>query len=273
MVADFWDAMEEAERIRTLMLLGLEELTKALEREEAHLGVSRDAADLAASQARSLQAAYERSEWARAELTSESPHANAQALISMNSALDAMVEELVKHWRSFHIERIIDDFLTKGRQAVGDAAADEIDPKVLTAVEKVVRREVDRRVPKALQPRGSGVSRYEKPLKRVGWGEPEDRPIPADLDTALTELGTLRDVLVHRAGRVDEGARDQAPTLPYDIGQFVRISRDDYRRYSAAVRCYAAEIVYRGFRNWPEVSDDRDGPDLLRWRDYVRVNA
>ncbi len=68
----------------------------------------------------------------------------------------------------------------------------------------------------------------------------------------------------------DEAALEQAPTLRYRAGQFVRISREEYRRYSAAIRCYAQEISMRG---WPEVTDERDGPDLARWRDYVRVNA
>lgn len=261
MIADFWDAMEEAERVRTLSLMGLHELTSALEREEARLGVRRDADGLDADAAATLQAAYERTEWAKAELANECPHGNAQALISMNSALDAMVEELVKHWRSFHVERIGHKMLAKGRQAGGEA------------VEDAIRQEVDRIVPKASKPRGSGIARYEKPLRRFGWGASADRPIPDDLNAALTELGALRDVLVHRAGRVDETALEQAPTLRYGVGQFVRISREDYRQYSAAIRCYAEEISFRGMRGWPEVTDERDGSDLARWRDYVRVNA
>jgi len=140
-------------------------------------------------------------------------------------------------------------------------------------VEDVVGREADRMVPKAVKQQGSGIARYERPLRRVGWGAPEDRPIPEDLNVALTELGALRDVLVHRAGRLDDTALKQAPTLRYRRGQLVRISREDYRRYSAAIRCYAQEVSFRGIRGWPEVTDKRDGPDLARWRDYVRINA
>jgi hypothetical protein len=272
LVADFWDAMEEAERVRTLGLMGLHELTSALEREEASLGVRRDADDLDAAAAAMLQAAYERAEWAKAELANESPHGNAQALISMNSALDAMVEELAKHWRAVQVERIVDEMLAKGRRSAGDAV-ESVDARVVAAVEDAVRAEVDRIVPKALKPKGSGIARYEKPLRRVGWGAPADRPIPEDLDAALAELGALRDVLVHRAGRVDEPALEQAPTLRYRAGHFVRISRQEYREYSAAIRCYAQEITFRGMRGWPEVNDERDGPHLARWRDCVRVNA
>jgi hypothetical protein len=131
---------------------------------------------------------------------------------------------------------------------------------------------VDEKVPKALRPRGSGIARYEKPLKRIGWQAPEDRLVPDDLDAALTELGALRDVLVHRAGRVEEKALAEAPTLDYKVGGFVRISRSDYRTYSAAVRCYALEISFRPMRSWPGVTDAQL-PDLVNWRAYVQVNA
>lgn len=272
MMADFRDAMEEAERVRTLSLLGLHELTEALNREEARLGVQRDSSTLTGEQARSLQKAWERAEWAGAELANESPHSNAQALISMNSALDAMVEELVKHWRTVHVDHTTATILAKGMQAVPEAAA-QAQPEVLEAVQEVVRSEAERMVPKALRPKGTGVVRYEKPLGRIGLAAPEDRPVPPDLDQALAELNAVRDVLVHRAGRVDAKALELAPSLRYEEGQFVRLSRADFRIYSAAIRCYASEIGFRGIRAWPEVTDERDGPDLANWRDYVMINA
>lgn len=272
MIADFWDAMEEAERVRTLGIFGLHELTHALEREEARLGVKHDSGQLDSQTRTELQAAWERAEWARAELENESPHSNAQALISMNSALDAMVEELVRSWREVQIDQITKNFLANARDDVPEAEA-ELTPQIYDALKEATRSQVERRVPKALRPTGSGISRYEKPLRRVGLAAPVDRPIPADLDTAFIELGALRDVLVHRAGRLDQLALDQAPSLRYKIGQFVRLSREDYRTYSAAIRCYAVEIGFRGIRRWPEVSDEEDGPDLANWRQHVRVNA
>lgn len=258
--------------MRTLGLMGLEELTHSLEREEQRLDVKRDSQELTAAQGRSLQAAFERTEWSKAELANESPHANAQALISMTSALDAMVEELVKHWREVLVERIARHVLDKSREQA-HTAWNGADPRVLEAVEDVIRREAERMVPSALRPAGKGADRYEKPLARIGLEAPSDRPIPPDLDATLAELGALRDVLVHRAGRVDERALQHAPDLPYKAGQLVRLSRQDYRRYSAAIRCYAQEICFRGIRSWPETSDEDDGPNLEGWRDYVLVNA
>lgn len=189
MMADFWDAIEEAERIRTLTEMGLRELTLALEREEERQGVKHDATEIPPAAAPLLQAAWERAEWARAEVANQSPHSNAQALISMNSALDAMIEQLVKHWRGFQVKRITDEIIEKGKAAVPEAAT-ELNPKQLDALKQVVRDLVDEKVPKALRPKGSGISRYEKPLRRIGWQAAEDRPIPRDLDLALTELGS-----------------------------------------------------------------------------------
>ena len=56
MVADFWDAMEEAERTRMLGVLGLHELTKTLEREEREQGITREDADLDPNVVNRLQA-------------------------------------------------------------------------------------------------------------------------------------------------------------------------------------------------------------------------
>jgi len=45
-VADFWDSMEETERVHTLGVWGLHELTRSLEREEQRLGTSRTDSDI-----------------------------------------------------------------------------------------------------------------------------------------------------------------------------------------------------------------------------------
>ncbi len=53
-----------------------------------------------------------------------------------------------------------------------------------------------------------------------------------------------------------------APSLRYADGDFVRVMRDDYRRYVAAVRTYGAEVVWRFARGIA----DLDPPDLANWR-------
>lgn len=272
MVADFWLAMEEAERVRFLSILGLDELRHALEREEARLGVSRQDADLFDDVARTLQAAWERGEMARIEIETGHPHLNAQALLSMNSALDALVEEFVPSMRDIFVHALIDQAVARAEEQEPDAAG-KLTRDMRERIREAAHAVLAQKLPKLERLRDSGIERYERLLAQVGLVAPTDRPIPDDLDQALTELGALRDVLMHRAGRVDAKALEQAPSLPYSDGELVRISDADYRMYSAAIRCYSQEILFRSVRRWPEASDDKDGFRLTDWRDYYRVGA
>lgn len=52
----------------------------------------------------------------------------------MNSALDAMVEELVKRWREVQVDRITQQLVAEGREAAGEAAS-EVDAQVWAVVE------------------------------------------------------------------------------------------------------------------------------------------
>lgn len=272
MVADFWDAMEEAERTRMLGVLGLHELTKTLEREEREQGITREDADLDPNVVNRLQAYWERAESASTEIANGYPHLNAQALVSMNSALDALVEEWVPAMQAIRVKMIRDALIARAEQQVPEAV-DQLTDEVRERLGEAVESQIAKNLP-ALKPlKGSGTKRYEPRLRQVGLGAPDDRPIPTDFDQALTELGALRDVITHRAGRVDTRALAQAPTLRYKDGDLVRINSDEYRTYSAAVRCFEAEITFRSMRHWPEVSDEKDGPHLSRWRDYHYLGA
>lgn len=216
---------------------------------------------------------WERAESARIELDHGHPHLNAQALLSLVSALDAMVEDLARSWRGSRVEPVVDELLSRAQDQVPEAL-ERVQPEAMAAlVERVTEELAGRALGRAQRLYGSGPDRYERVLAQVGFAAPEDRPLPDGLVTALTEVSALRDVLMHRAGRVDLRAMREAPTLPYRNGQLVRASRDDYRRYSSAIRCYAAEISFRGIRNWREVTDEDDGPDLERWDQYHLIGS
>lgn len=261
MIADFHDAMEEAERTRTLSLMGIRELAGLYERE-----VARRDASSPGIERETAQTYWARSEMAKADIEAGSPGINAQALISMNSVLDAMVEQLSTSWREAIVAIESDRIFEKATTEHPEAAA-KIDDATMQMLRQAIRSELDRQLPKPGRLTGSGAKRYETVLAKIGWGAPADRPIPPDMDLALAEFGAIRDVLIHRAGRVDSKALEQAPSLRYQEGQLIRVSADDFRTYSAAIRCYAMEVQFRPMRNWPEVSES-DGPDLARWRDY-----
>lgn len=264
MIADFWDSIEEIERVRMLGVWGTYELARSLEREEHELGVKKDDEGLAPEQRRALQAAWERGKLADAERSAGNPQLNAQALIGMTSALDAFVEDLVASRQAFY-DKLISDALSRLPEASDRA----------TTTDREILEKLQKRMRTSARVLGVGIERYEKPLSLIGVNAPPDRPIPEDLAAALAELGSLRNALVHRAARIDERALAAAPTLSprYKDGDLIRISTPDYRIYSAAVRCYAAEIGFRGIRHWPEVSEERDGPHLGQWRDHYRIGA
>ncbi len=69
-------------------------------------------------------------------------------------------------------------------------------------------------------------------------------------------------------------ALEQAPSLAgrYREGQLVRLTREDYRRYTAAIRCYGQDVAMRPMRSWPNVTDD-DLPDLTAWRNWYVLGA
>ena len=272
MVADFWSAFEEAERARSFGIAGLHELQQALERTEAGLGISRDDQGLDRRAVAELQVAWERAEMARAEIEAGHPHLNAQALLAIDSALDALVEELAPALRAMRIDWLIDNAFKHADAEVPEAVA-QVSPEMREAIVGAARSVVEGHVPEPKRLCGEGAERYEAVLAQEGLCAPADRPIPDELAEALTELSAIRDVLVHRAGRVDERALKAAPSLRlrYEDGQLIRITREEYRTYSAAVRCYAMEILYRPLRSWPAADDAKHGPDLVGWRGYYRV--
>ena len=231
-VQDFWSAIEEAERTRTFGIAGLHSLTEALEREEQRLGVQRDDPDLDSGRRSKLQTAWERAEMAQAEITSQHPQLNAQALVSIVSALDALVEELAPAMRSVLAEVSAEDAMAYADQEVPDAAAN-IDDEAREAIRDRMIKMVAQRLAGPEAPRGAGAERYESVLRAVGLGAPPDRPIPRDLDLALAEVNSLRDVPVHRAGRIDARALRKAPSLTarYEEGELIRLNRDDWRMY------------------------------------------
>lgn len=272
-VADFWDAIEEAERVRTLGILGLHELLHTLDRHERELGVRHTDPGLDANARRTLQAMWERTESARIEIEHDHPHLNAQAVLSYVSALDAMVEDMLRTWRGLTVKPFVDELLARAGEQVPDAAR-ALAPETREAVEEVATEQVARRaLGRAERLRDCGPERYERVLTTLGLQAPDDRPLPDGLVDALTEVNALRDVLMHRAGRIDLRAMREAPTLTYKRGQLVRLTSADYRRYSSAIRCYAQEVWFRGIRSWPEVTDEEDGPDLDRWDQYYMLGA
>jgi hypothetical protein len=176
MVADFWDAIEEAERARSLALMGVHELAKTLERQEKELGVSREDADLPDDVFRTLQALWERAESASIEITNGFSHFNAQALLSMNSALDSLVEELVPATRDAWVRTIVNEAFRDADEKSPDAAG-AMTPELRERLMDVFRSQALDRFPELVALSGKGIQRYERRLAQIGLAALPDRPI------------------------------------------------------------------------------------------------
>ena len=233
-LGDFFDAVAEAERSRRLAMWGLHQLGQSFDPSESPL------TDPAA------RATSHRAALAQAELANEYPFLNAMTLVALYSALDALVEDLAPEVFKLRLRLQGSELITKAAEQ-HPAEWSQLTPDEQKALEEVVFVTMQQHgaEPKYGRVRGEGVARYEAVLATVGLAAPTDRAIPRDMDDALTEFSALRDVIVHRGGRVDRRALDSAPTLSMDEGNLVRLRRSDYLRYAAALRTYGTEIARR----------------------------
>jgi hypothetical protein len=266
-VADWWAAMGAAERVRTLADWGIHELVDSDVREERRVGASGHTDPADPRRRAASEAARQRAELARAERDNQLVEHNAMTLISMVGALDALVEELVPRARKMLVEHQSRSLVDRVREQDPDAAA-QVGDANLEAIRRVVQQILDERLGDFdSSPRGAGAKRWEDVLRHAGLQAPPERPIPADLDQALTEVVALRHVLAHRAGRVDARALKQAPSLRYADGDLVRVTHADYLLYSAALWTYGQEVIRRLIGNVAPAAP------LSNWRQNYTLNA
>lgn len=247
-VADFFEAVEEAERSHFLATLGVQALLAACDEQ---LGAEApEDGDIAPD----LEAVRERRELAAAEIDNDFPYQHAALAISLLFALDALVEQLAPSARDIAIEATARNAMKTALQQVDD----DLTQEQLKAIEDAARAllsEAAANVPKMF---GGDIDRWERLLASVGLGADPARPLPNSLQTTLAELIHARHVIAHRAGRVDDRARAAIPRV--DEGQLMRIGRDDVRRYDAAVRAYASEILSR--------LGVAESPNLHEWQQF-----
>lgn len=266
-VADWWAAMGAAERTRKLADWGLRELMESEAHERHRLQAQGPTDQDDPQHAAAIHAARERAELARAEKENQLVEHNAMTLISMVGAVDALVEELAPRARDMLIAHQAHVLMERAHEQAPEAAT-KLDESALSAIEQATRDLLADRFPDFdPYPRGAGAKRWEDVLSNVGLQARPQRAVPNDLDQALTEIVALRHVLAHRAGRIDQKALKQAPTLRYDDGDLVRITRAEYRLYSAALWTYGEEIIHRLMK------DLSPAPTLTNWQQNYTLNA
>jgi hypothetical protein len=251
-VAEFYDSLWEIHHYRLLAIGGAFRLREEV---EAILRERVEASGVEARVDHELQAAWERAELARAAIDTDFPLLNAMGVAQHVFVLDALVEELAPNVQEMVVESAVREQLKKAAQEnpklaaeVEGAHGNEVwDPLLEAAVLTILQNE---RWPG--RPSGTGSNRYAKILRAARMPPLPD--LPQDLEHALAEAHTIRNVVVHRGGFVDQRAIDDCPSLPFPTGELLRLCSHHYRRYSAAVRTFAELVI-------PFVQ-----PNLVRWQ-------
>lgn len=153
-LADWWAALEAAERTRRLADWGLHELKQSLRREERKQGV-RWGDPMDDGTRRSLEAAWGRQQLAEAEEENQMAEMNAMALISIVGALDALVETLTPSARQLRLELEAHDFIEQMKKTLIDEhpGVANLAPETEAALRKALASELDPQLPQARQAR------------------------------------------------------------------------------------------------------------------------
>ena len=184
-------------------------------------------------------------------------------VVALHGTVDALVEGVgpANHLLRARIASI--EIVRKSLREHPEAAVDitdEMAHHIAEALADVVLEQ--RKFPK---PRRNGLRRWEDALDEVGLGLPADRIAPTDLDRVLTEACVLRDVLVHRGGRVDQKAANDCSTLGFGVGGFVRLSSPRTRQLAAALIAYGTDVAHRSLA---QVGLHGKPLDLGGWRHH-----
>lgn len=204
---------------------------------------------------------------------------NAMTIIDFFGVVEGYVEALCKALRQPVVEHQSQEYerlRIRTRQIISQhssaayARGTPISDGTRRAMEDVTRAVIKEFCPDSpVESLGKGmlaVDRWEDALRRVGFGA-GSRPLPRDLRNTLNELGEIRNVLLHRMGRIDQKALDAVDEGPWEgIGEEVIIDRHLYRRYVAALWSFSEELVDRLSTR---ISGDQPRFVIDSWRDNV----
>ncbi|MDQ2881517.1 MAG: hypothetical protein M3Y48_09865 [Actinomycetota bacterium] len=203
---------------------------------------------------------------------------NAMTIIDLFGIVEGYVEALCKTLRhpvvehrgqeyerlQKRIRRIISQY-SKEAHASGAPISDGIRNTIKKVAQTVIEKSLPDSPVKDFGKGMSAVDRWEDALRRVGFGA--RRPLPHDLRDTLNELGEIRNVLLHRMGRIDQKALDAVDEGPWrDIGEEVIIDRQLYRRYVAALWTFSEELADRLST---QIFGDQPRFATNSWRDNV----
>lgn len=86
-----------------------------------------------------------------------------------------------------------------------------------------------------------GIGRFEGPLDELGFGG----AVASNVRRVLLELAEVRNVIVHKAGKIDSRLLERCPWLLFQIGESIRPVAADFKKYEGSAFWYLMELDQR----------------------------
>ncbi len=180
-------------------------------------------------------------------------HWNAQTLITIYGGIEDAIESMCSGLYPLFIssnpdtkKRMFEQNRLRNRELRQRGELSTEAAQVLTRLTKSLADELvptPSQMPPKDMPAGD---RWEKALKGIRLRPMPGRPLPDELRQTLNEFGAIRNVILHRMGRIDQRALDQVLYGPWKkIDELVVIDDVLYRLYVAALTAYNLEVTDR----------------------------
>lgn len=170
---------------------------------------------------------------AKREVEEDFPLLHGWAVISIWALLEALIKSFVAEWlkrkpTAWRIESI-----QRLKIRIGEYESIPNTERHLFVAE-LLERETGAGLKK-------GTSRFEALLKPFGLsGESPDI-----VKRTIFELGQVRNLIVHRGGRVDRTFREACPWIQVSLGHELKVSNKMMRKYFMAVHIYITLLICR----------------------------
>jgi len=210
---------------------------------------------------------------ARASVDRAIAHWNAMTLVAIYGGIEDLVETMgtglypiVLATNPTKRQEILERNRLRNRELKEAGELSNEGARALTQFTKVLAKELLPKPKRAPNPELPSADGWEDLLKDLYMRPIRERPLPDDLRRTLNELGAIRNVILHRMGRIDERALQQVTEGPWtEVNQLVVIDEALYRRYIAALVAYQRELEdrIRARMNIPPQSD------IKSWRKMI----
>lgn len=181
----------------------------------------------------SLDAAKRQADLAQGEVDKNFPLLHSQAIISLWSSLEALIENFLAAWLENEPTARLIDPVRKLKISMWQYDEMNSGERNLYTVE-LLEREVN-------SPLNQGVARFESLLDVFGFGGGTTEDVRKD----IFEMNHIRNVLVHRRGRADRRLVDACPWLELKVGEPIQVSHQQFGRYYISTTQYFFDVYNR----------------------------